>query len=67
MKLHMNWAEGQMLTDISLQGLNSHIYEIGSVMRVAGILWVPTMHSKEILQQAKGITLIKSTLRRFSR
>jgi hypothetical protein len=25
-----------------------------SVMRVAGILWVPTMHSRDILLQAKG-------------
>jgi hypothetical protein len=25
-----------------------------SDMRVAGILWVPTMHSRYILQQAKG-------------
>jgi hypothetical protein len=25
-----------------------------SVMRVAGILWVPTMNSRDILLQAKG-------------
>jgi hypothetical protein len=67
MKLHTNRAEGQKLTNLSLQGLNSHNYGIDSAMRVAGILWVPTMHSREILQQAKGITLIESTLRRFLR
>ncbi len=32
-----------------------------SVMRVAVILWVPTMHSGDIMQQAKGFILIKST------
>jgi hypothetical protein len=28
-------------------------------MRVAGNLWVPTKRSRDILQQAKGITLIE--------
>jgi hypothetical protein len=37
-------------------------------MRVAGILQVPTKRSKDILQQAKGITLIESIqIRWFSR
>jgi hypothetical protein len=33
--------------------LNSYHYK-DSVMRAAGILRVPTMHSRDILQQAKG-------------
>jgi hypothetical protein len=38
------------------------------VTRVVGNLWVPTKRSKDILQQAKGITLIESTqVRWFSR
>ncbi len=32
-----------------------------SVMRVAGILWVLTMPSKDILRQAKGIILVEFT------
>jgi hypothetical protein len=36
-------------------------------MRLAGNFWVPTKHSRDILQQAKGITLIESTqIRWFS-
>jgi hypothetical protein len=38
------------------------------VMRVARILRVPTMHSRDILLQAKGVILIESTqIRWFSR
>jgi hypothetical protein len=37
-------------------------------MRVAEILWVPTMHSRDIMQQAKGLILIESNqIRRFSK
>ncbi len=39
-----------------------------SITRVVRILWVPTKRSRDILHQAKGITLIESTqIRWFSR